>query len=69
MKLACDAVVPGLGCDFVAVGESADEVYGAMTAHGGEAHADLMDGKSPQEMVQAKSEMEGHIRQLISAHN
>ncbi len=69
MNLACDAVVPGLGCDFVATGESADHVHGAMMAHGGEKHADLMAGKSPDEMMQAKEEMDSHIRQLIVAHN
>ena len=69
MKLACDAVVPGLGCDFVADGESADHVHTAMMTHGGEKHSDLMAGKSPEEMMQAKDEMDGHIRQLIAAHN
>ncbi len=69
MKLPCDAVVPGLDCDFVAEGESADAVHGAMMAHGGETHSDLMAGKSPEEMMKAKDEMDGHIRQLIAAHN
>lgn len=69
MKLACDAVVPGLGCDFVATGESSDHVYDAMTIHGGEVHSNLMDGKTPQEMVQMKGEMDVHIRQLIATHN
>ena len=69
MKLACDAVVPGLGCGFVAQGDSADAVYLAMTDHGGEKQSDLMAGKSPEEMMQAKTEMDGHIRQLIAAHN
>lgn len=66
MNLACDAVVPGLGCDFVAEGDTVDAVHGAMMAHGGEAHSDLMAGKSPEEMMQAKEEMDAHIRQLIT---
>jgi len=69
MQLACEAVVPGIGCDYVATGDSADAVHGAMMAHGGETHANLMDGKSPEEMMQMKDEMDSHIRQLIAANN
>lgn len=69
MQLACEAVVPGLGCDFVANGESADSVYESMTNHGGEAHANLMDGKTPEEMTQMKAQMDVHIRQLIADNN
>jgi hypothetical protein len=38
-----------------------------MMTHGGAAHADLMAGKSPEEMMQAKTEMDAHIRALLSA--
>jgi predicted small metal-binding protein len=69
MELACNAVVPGLGCDFVARGERVDEVHAAMMAHGGEAHSDLMAGMSVEEMQQKKQEMDAHIRQLIVAAN
>lgn len=69
MQLACDAVVPGLGCDYVATGDNADVVHEAMMAHGGEAHSNLMDGKSPEEMMKMKDEMDAHIRQLIAANN
>ena len=69
MQLACEAVVPGLGCDYVASGETAESVYESMTNHGGEAHANLMDGKSPEEMMQMKAQMETHIRQLIADNN
>jgi predicted small metal-binding protein len=67
MELKCDDVVSGLGCDYVASGNSVDEVHGAMMTHGGAAHADLMAGKSPDEMMQAKTEMDAHIRALLSA--
>jgi predicted small metal-binding protein len=69
MELKCDDVVPGLGCDFVAKGSTAEEVHGAMMMHGGTVHANLMDGKSPQEMMQAKTEMDAHISELIAANN
>lgn len=67
MELKCDDVVSGLGCDYVASGNSVDEVHAAMMAHGGATHAELMEGKSPQEMMQAKTEMDAHIRQLLTA--
>ncbi len=69
MKLACNDVVPNLGCDYVAEGDTAAEVQTNMTTHGGERHADLMAGKSPEEMQQAKTEMDAHISQLITAKN
>lgn len=69
MELKCDDVVPGLGCNFVATGSTAEEVHGAMMAHGGVVHANLMDGKSPEEMVTAKTEMDAHIGQLVAANN
>jgi hypothetical protein len=69
MKLACDTVVPGLGCDFVAEGSTADDVHAAMMAHGGQLHSNLMDGMSPEEMQRKGQEMDAHIRQLIAANN
>ena len=66
MELACEEVVPDLGCDYVAIGDDADAVHVAMMAHGAANHADLMDGKSPAEMEQAGREMDAHIRQLLA---
>jgi hypothetical protein len=40
-----------------------------MTAHGGDAHADLMEGKTADEMIEMKTQMDAHIRQLIDHHN
>lgn len=65
MQLKCEEVVPGLGCEFVANGDTADEVHAAMMAHGGENHSNLMDGMSPEEMQKAGQEMDAHIRQLV----
>lgn len=67
MELACEEVVPNLGCDYVATSDTADEVHAAMIAHGGANHANLMEGKSPEEMQQAGQEMDAHIRQLLSS--
>jgi hypothetical protein len=67
MELACEEVVPDLGCDYVATGDSADDVRAAMMAHGGQKHSSLMDGKTPDEMQQAGQEMDAHIRNLLSS--
>ncbi len=69
MKLECNAVVPGLGCDYVASGDTVDAVHDAMMAHGGQVHSDLMDGMSEAEMAQAGKEMSEHIKALILANN
>ena len=69
MELKCDDVVSGLGCVFVATASTADEVHGAMMMHGGTVHANLMEGKSPAEMMQEKTAMDAHISQLIAANN
>jgi hypothetical protein len=65
MKLACEEVVPNLGCDFVVTGDTVGDVHAAMMAHGGEMHRNLMDGMSPEEMQKAGGEMDAHIRQLL----
>jgi hypothetical protein len=69
MQLACDSVVPGLGCEYVATGHSADATHAAMMAHGGDAHANLMEGKTDTEMMQMKEKMDADIRRLIDHHN
>lgn len=66
MQLACDSVVPGLGCEYVATGSTADATHSAMTAHGRDAHANLMKGKTDTETEQLKSKMDTHIQQLIA---
>ena len=69
MKLECNAVVPDLGCDYVASGDTVDAVHDDMMAHGGQFHSDLMDGMSEAEMAQAGQEMSEHIRELVAANN
>ncbi len=69
MKLACNAVVPDLGCDYVATGDTVDAVHDDMMAHGGQVHSDLMDGMSEAEMAQAGQEMSEHIKALVVANN
>lgn len=69
MQLACDSVVPGLDCEYVATGHSADATHAAMMAHGGDAHANLMEGKTDTEMMQMKDKMDADIRRLIDEHN
>jgi hypothetical protein len=68
VKLACDVVVPGLGYDYVAEGATANRVHAAMMAHGGQKHANLMDGVPPEEQQRKAAEMDAHIRQLIDAN-
>ena len=63
MKLACE------GCAVVVEGETADELHAAMMAHGEEAHSNLFDGKSPDDIQQMKQMMDAHVRQMIADQN
>ena len=58
MKLACE------GCDTVLNEETADALYAAMMAHGAEAHSNLFEGKSPDELQQMRQHMDTHVRQI-----
>ena len=58
MKLACE------GCDTVLNEETADALYAAMMAHGAEAHSNLFEGKSPNELQQMRQHMDTHVRQI-----
>lgn len=69
MQLACDLVVSNQGCDYVAHGDTADQVRDAMMAHGATTHANLTEGMSTDELEEAKAGMAGHIEQLIVEHN
>jgi predicted small metal-binding protein len=66
MDLKCDDVVSGLGCDFVASGNSADEVRDTMLGHGGSIHANLMEGMSDDEAQKAYGGMVAHIEGLVA---
>ena len=47
--LACAAM--GMDCDFVAKGETEEEVIEQMSKHGQEKHAEAMKGMDMEEMV------------------
>lgn len=66
MQLACDEVVPGLSCEYIAKGDTVVAVQQQMMEHGDQAHSSLMDGASPQEMARMKEEMEAHIFDLLT---
>ena len=63
MKLACE------GCDCVIEGETADALHAAMIAHGAEAHSNLFDGKSPDEIREMRKNMDAHVRRMIAEQN
>ncbi len=63
MKLACE------GCDAVLNEETADALYAAMMTHGAEAHSNLFEGKSPDELRQMQQHMDAHVRQMIADQN
>lgn len=67
MDLKCDAVVPGLGCEYVASGDTPEAVKDAMMVHGAEAHANLMADVPEGEREARHQEMGEHISQLIAA--
>ena len=63
MKLACE------GCDAVLQEEAAEGLLAAMMAHGEEAHSNLFEGKSAEELQQMRPMMEAHVRQMIVDQN
>ena len=63
MKLACE------GCDAILNEETAGALYAAMMAHGAEAHSNLFEGKSPDELQQMRQHMDTHVRQMIADQN
>ena len=52
-QFTCKDATPegGVGCDFVAQGETTEEVINAMKAHAGEKHADMMKDATPESMA------------------
>ncbi len=50
-------------------GETADAVPAAMMAHGDEAHSNLSDGKSPDEIQQMRQMMDAQVRQMFADKN
>ena len=66
MALACDDVVSGLGCEFVATGENPSEMKDAMMQHGSDVHGNLLDGLPDDVVEQRKIAMSERIDQLIA---
>ena len=63
MSLACE------GCDWSTERETGDELYAAMIAHGEEAHSEMFEGKSPEDLAAMKAMMDDHVRQMIIDQN
>ena len=63
MKLACE------GCDWSTEKETANELHAAMMAHGEDAHSNLFDNKSPDEIQAMKKMMDAHVSQMIVTQN
>ena len=63
MKLACE------GCDWTTEQDTADELLSAMMAHGEDAHAEMFQGKSAEELAAMKGMMDAHVRQMIIDQN
>lgn len=63
MRLACE------GCDWVAEAETTDALHAAMMTHGAEAHSNLFDDKSTEEIEQMRQQMDAHVRQMIANQN
>lgn len=66
MELACESVVPGLSCEYIAKGDTIVAVQSEMMRHTDEAHSYHLDGSSPQEVARMKEEMEAHIFDLLT---
>ena len=63
MKLACE------GRPWTTEAETLDELLAAMMAHGEDAHSNLFDGKSADEIQAMKTMMDAHVRQMITDQN
>jgi len=52
----------GMDCDYVAEGATKEEAMENSKTHAMEAHADMMQGKSDEEMNDMKAMMEGAVK-------
>jgi predicted small metal-binding protein len=59
LKFACKDV--GVDCDFVAMGETAEEVKGKAFAHAGVVHAEMLKTMNKDELAQLTKTVEAHI--------
>ena len=65
MQLECNAVVPGSTCDFVASGNTAEEVAAAMVEHHRTHHAEPHKDRPEADIALGMEEMESHIFDLL----
>lgn len=63
MQLTCE------GCGAVLAEDTEDALFTAMKAHGAAAHANLWDGKTPEQIKQLEAMMDIHVRQMIADQN
>ena len=52
----------GMSDDFVAKGETEEEVIGKMSEHAKKMHADMMEGKSEEDMMKMKEMMKEKMK-------
>lgn len=60
LKFACKDA--GVDCNFVATGESVEEVMKAAFAHGEVAHKDILQTMSPEQLQELAKTIETNIR-------
>ena len=54
------------GCGAPVEGTDAEATLAAMMAHGEQAHSELFEGKSAEEIEAMRPHMEGHVRRMIA---
>lgn len=59
-KFACKNL--GVDCDFVATGDTKEEVLKKAMEHGGAVHADLMKGMTEEQMAEFGKKIEASIQ-------
>jgi predicted small metal-binding protein len=59
-SLSCQDM--GMSDDFVAKGETEEDVIEKMTEHAKEMHADMMEGKSEEDMMKMKEMMKEKMK-------
>jgi len=60
MQFACKNL--GLDCDFVATGETKEEVLQMAMAHGNSVHGDLMKDMTEEQMMQFGKQLDASIQ-------
>lgn len=69
MQLSCSDIMPGLGCGFVAVSSTPNDLHGAIVAHISLAHGDLADDVTEQGLEEFHAEVDRRVLEMIAALN